>query len=81
MRFIEGMMAIGAGNLLVMVGLASPDVIPLISANTIPPIANPIASETFLDFIGFGDPDVMNGGWSSRRRWVQDTDVTPPPAR
>lgn len=62
MGFVERARAIGASDFHVIRKHISPNVFPLIFANTILLIANSIFSEAFLDFFGFGDPNVISWG-------------------
>jgi peptide/nickel transport system permease protein len=62
MGFVERARAIGAGDFHVIRKHVSPNVFPLIFANTILLVANSIFSEAFLDFFGFGDPNVISWG-------------------
>jgi len=62
MGFIERARAIGAGDMRILRRHILPNVFPLIFANTVLLIANSIFSEAFLDFFGFGDPDVISWG-------------------
>ncbi len=62
MGFVERARAIGAGDFHVIRKHISPNVFPLIFANTVLLIANSIFSEAFLDFFGFGDPNVISWG-------------------
>ena len=62
MGFVERARAIGAGDFHIVRKHISPNVFPLIFANTILLVANSIFSEAFLDFFGFGDPNVISWG-------------------
>jgi peptide/nickel transport system permease protein len=62
MGFIERAKAIGARDFRIIRRHILPNVFPLIFANTILLIANSIFSEAFLDFFGFGDPEVISWG-------------------
>jgi peptide/nickel transport system permease protein len=60
--FIERSKSVGAGGLWVIRKHILPNIFPLIFANTILLIANSIFSESFLDFFGLGDPNVISWG-------------------
>ena len=62
MGFVERARAIGAGDGHIIVKHISPNVFPLIFANTVLLVANSIFSEAFLDFFGLGDPNVISWG-------------------
>ena len=62
MGFVERARAIGSNDGHIISKHVLPNVFPLIFANTILLIANSIFSEAFLDFFGFGDPDVISWG-------------------
>lgn len=62
MGFVERARAIGARDFHIIRKHISPNVFPLIFANTILLVANSIFSEAFLDFFGFGDPNVISWG-------------------
>lgn len=62
MGFVERARAIGAADFHIVRKHISPNVFPLIFANTILLVANSIFSEAFLDFFGFGDPNVISWG-------------------
>lgn len=60
--FVERARAIGSGSRHIISRHILPNVFPLIFANTILLIANSIFSESFLDFFGLGDPNVISWG-------------------
>jgi peptide/nickel transport system permease protein len=60
--FVERAVAVGAGSGRIIWRHILPNVFPLIFANTILLVANSIFSESFLDFFGLGDPDVVSWG-------------------
>ena len=62
MGFVERARAIGSDDMHIIGKHVLPNVFPLIFANTILLIANSIFSEAFLDFFGFGDPNVISWG-------------------
>ena len=61
--FVERARCIGAGGGRIISRHILPNVFPLIFANTILLVANSIFSESFLDYFGLGDPDVISWGW------------------
>lgn len=61
-QFIERARCIGAGDAYILRRHIIPNVMPLIFANTVLLIAVAIFSESFLDFFGLGDPNVMSWG-------------------
>lgn len=60
--FVERARCVGAGGYRIISKHILPNVFPLIFANTILLVANSIFSESFLDFFGLGDPDVVSWG-------------------
>jgi peptide/nickel transport system permease protein len=62
MGFVERARAIGASDGHIIVKHITPNVFPLIFANTVLLVANSIFSEAFLDFFGLGDPTVISWG-------------------
>lgn len=60
--FVERARAIGSGSRHIISRHILPNVFPLIFANTILLIANSIFSESFLDFFGLGDPNIISWG-------------------
>jgi peptide/nickel transport system permease protein len=62
MGFVERARAIGASDGHIIVKHITPNVFPLIFANTVLLVANSIFSEAFLDFFGLGDPNVISWG-------------------
>jgi len=60
--FVERARCVGAGGARIIRRHILPNVFPLIFANTILLVANAIFSESFLDFFGLGDPDVISWG-------------------
>ena len=60
--FVERARAIGSGSRHIISKHILPNVFPLIFANTILLIANSIFSESFLDFFGLGDPNIISWG-------------------
>jgi peptide/nickel transport system permease protein len=60
--FVERARCVGAGGTRIIRKHILPNVFPLIFANTILLVANSIFSESFLDFFGLGDPDVISWG-------------------
>jgi peptide/nickel transport system permease protein len=78
--FIERVRSIGGGDTRIVGRHILPNIMPLIFANTVLLVANSIFMEAFLDFFGFGDPDVISwgtmleqayshGGFSSTAWW------------
>jgi len=61
--FVERARCVGSGGARIISKHILPNVFPLIFANTILLIANSIFSESFLDYFGLGDPDVISWGW------------------
>jgi len=61
--FVERARCIGAGGGRIIWRHILPNVFPLIFANTILLVANAIFSESFLDYFGLGDPEVVSWGW------------------
>jgi peptide/nickel transport system permease protein len=60
--FVERAICVGAGSRRIISKHILPNVFPLIFANTILLVANSIFSESFLDFFGLGDPNVISWG-------------------
>jgi len=78
--FIERVRGIGGGTMRIVTKHILPNILPLIFANTVLLVANSIFMEAFLDFFGFGDPDIISwglmleqaysyGGFSSTAWW------------
>jgi peptide/nickel transport system permease protein len=61
-QFIERARAVGADSRHIITKHIMPNVLPLIFANTVLLIALAIFSESFLDFFGLGDPNVISWG-------------------
>jgi len=62
MGFVERARAIGARDGHIIIKHITPNVFPLIFANTVLLVANSIFSEAFLDFFGLGDPEIVSWG-------------------
>jgi len=62
MGFVERARAIGARDGHIIIKHITPNVFPLIFANTVLLVANSIFSEAFLDFFGLGDPEIISWG-------------------
>jgi len=60
--FVERAIAVGSGSGRIISKHILPNVFPLIFANTILLVANSIFSESFLDFFGLGDTNVISWG-------------------
>jgi peptide/nickel transport system permease protein len=60
--FVERAISVGAGSARIISKHILPNVFPLVFANTILLVANSIFSESFLDFFGLGDPNVISWG-------------------
>lgn len=60
--FVERAISVGAGSGRIISKHILPNVFPLIFANTILLVANSIFSESFLDFFGLGDTNVISWG-------------------
>jgi len=71
LSFVERARAVGAGDARIVVKHVLPNVFPLIFANTILLIANEIFSESFLDFFGLGDPNVIS--WGTMLDWAYES--------
>ncbi|MEM2839227.1 MAG: ABC transporter permease [Thermoplasmata archaeon] len=65
--FIERSRALGATNWHIIQRHVFPNVFPLIVANTVLLVAGAIFSESYLDFFGLGDPNVVSWGWMLER--------------
>jgi len=65
--FIERSRALGATNWHIVQRHVFPNVFPLIVANTVLLVAGAIFSESYLDFFGLGDPNVVSWGWMLER--------------
>ena len=61
-QFVERAKCVGAGDAHIIAKHIMPNVLPLIFANTVLLIALAIFSESFLDFFGLGDPNVISWG-------------------
>ena len=61
-QFVERARCIGASDAHIIAKHILPNVLPLIFANTVLLIALAIFSESFLDFFGLGDPNVISWG-------------------
>ena len=60
--FVEAARAVGAGDLTILLNHIAPNVMPLVFANATISVVNAILSESFLSFLGFGDPRVPSWG-------------------
>jgi len=60
--FVERARSVGSGGLRIISRHIMPNVFPLIFANTILLVANSIFSESFLDFFGLGDLNIISWG-------------------
>lgn len=60
--FVERARCVGSGGMRIIRRHILPNVFPLIFANTVLLVANSIFSESFLDFFGLGDPEVISWG-------------------
>ncbi len=60
--FVEAARAVGAGDLQILAVHIAPNVVPLIFANATISVVNAILSESFLSFLGFGDPRMPSWG-------------------
>ncbi len=60
--FVEAARAIGASDLHILARHIAPNVVPLIFANAAISVVNAVLSESFLSFLGFGDPRVPSWG-------------------
>jgi peptide/nickel transport system permease protein len=65
--FVKRVEAMGASPLFVLSRHVVPQVTPLLVANTVLMVANAIFAETYISFLGLGDPSVMSWG-----RMIQD---------
>lgn len=65
--FVRRVEAMGASPLSVLVRHVVPHVMPLLLANTVLMVANAIFAETYISFLGLGDPSVVSWG-----RMIQD---------
>jgi peptide/nickel transport system permease protein len=60
--FVKRARALGAGNTRLIVRHVLPQVMPLLIANTVLLVAYAIFAETFITFLGLGDPSVVSWG-------------------
>jgi peptide/nickel transport system permease protein len=60
--YVRRVRSLGAGNTRLIVRHVLPQVMPLLIANTILLIAYAIFAETFITFLGLGDPSVISWG-------------------
>ncbi|RLG40552.1 MAG: ABC transporter permease [Thermoproteota archaeon] len=60
--FIEAARAIGSSDLHILVKHIAPNVVPLVFANATIAVVDAILSESFLSFLGFGDPRTPSWG-------------------
>lgn len=60
--YVKRARAVGAGNLRIIVRHILPQVAPLLIANTVLLIALAIFAETFITFLGLGDPSLLSWG-------------------
>lgn len=60
--FVRRARAIGAGHLRVLLQHVVPQIVPLLIANTVLQIALGIYAETFVTFLGLGDPEAISWG-------------------
>jgi len=60
--FVEAARAVGASDLQILATHIAPNVVPLIFANATISVVNAILSESFLSFLGFGDPRIPSWG-------------------
>lgn len=65
--FVRRVEAMGASPLSVLTRHVVPHVMPLLVANTVLMVANAIFAETYISFLGLGDPSVVSWG-----RMIQD---------
>ena len=65
--FVHRVEAMGASPLAVLARHVVPHVMPLLVANTVLMVANAIFAETYISFLGLGDPSVVSWG-----RMIQD---------
>ncbi|GAY16606.1 ABC transporter permease [Mycobacterium sp. shizuoka-1] len=65
--FVRRVEAMGASPLSVLTRHVVPHVLPLLVANTVLMVANAIFAETYISFLGLGDPSVVSWG-----RMIQD---------
>jgi peptide/nickel transport system permease protein len=71
-QFIVRAQAIGASDAHIIKTHILPNVLPLIFANTVLLIAIAIFSESFLDFFGLGDPNVISWGTMLESAYEQE---------
>ncbi len=69
-QYIERAKAIGSSSSHIIVKHILPNVVPLVVANSILTIALAIFSESYLDFFGLGDPNVIS--WGNMIKWAYD---------
>jgi peptide/nickel transport system permease protein len=60
--FVRRARAIGAGHVRVLLSHVVPQIVPLLIANTVLQIALGIYAETFVTFLGLGDPEAISWG-------------------
>ncbi len=70
LQFVERSRAIGSSNFHTMMRHITPNVFPIIFANTVLVVAIAILSETTLSFLGLGDPLNFSWGTMLRGAWV-----------
>ena len=60
--YVRRAQAVGASNLRILATHVIPQVVPLLIANTVLMIANAIFAETYITFLGLGNPSVISWG-------------------
>jgi len=60
--YVQRARSLGAGNRRLMALHVMPQVVPLLVANTVLMIANAIFAETYISFLGLGDPSAISWG-------------------
>jgi peptide/nickel transport system permease protein len=60
--YVQRARSLGAGNYRLMALHVMPQVVPLLVANTVLMIANAIFAETYISFLGLGDPSAISWG-------------------
>src|SRR4029450_4578095 len=60
--YVKRARALGAGNQRLIGRHVLPQVIPLLIANTVLPVAIAIFAETYITFLGLGDPSLTSWG-------------------
>jgi len=66
-QFIERSRALGAGDFHIISKHIFPNIFPLLVSISVLMISGAIFSESFLDFFGLGDPNVVSWGWMLER--------------